>query len=189
MSRKVIIILAVVLLLCGCAGGALFAVLQAGRQALSRAVITDADAAATAARAIADYDLPTGYKEQMGLNLFGVSMVAIASDASRPMVMLMQMPKTEGVDPKQVELQFQQAMQSQMSKQNLKMRVVGYRDVTIRGQAVKLAVSEGTGGQDVSMREETGPFQGKGGLAYIVILGPKATWNEAIVDAFLASMR
>ncbi len=189
MSRKVIIILVVVLLLCGCGAGALFAVVQKGREALSRAVTSDPAAAATAAHAIADYDLPSGYQEQMGMNLFGVSLVIITADQTRPVIMLMQYPKMEGVDQKQMELQMQQAMQSQMSKQDLRMQVVGYRDVTIRGQQVKLAVSEGTNGQGAPFHQESGPFQGKGGLAYIVILGPKATWNETAMDAFLASMR
>ena len=68
-------------------------------------------------------------------------------------------------------------------------QVVGQQQVTVRGQTVTLVLSEGTNSSGQPYRTLTGVFQGKGGPALLSVEAPLSQWNQAEVDAFLASIR
>src|SRR5512138_3897761 len=90
-----------------------FLALRAG-QKVAQSVKTDPEAAAQAAHAIADYQLPPGYQEQVAMNLFIYTMVMIAPDSGtvststdKPIMMLAQFQA--GADQDQMEQQIRQS--------------------------------------------------------------------------------
>lgn len=189
MNRKtLIIILAVVGGLCLCAvvaGVVLFA--QAGRM-VNQAVSSDPAKAAEAARAITDYELPPGYSDSFSLDLFGVKMVGFTGKDADSFIMLFQFPPNAGLSQDQMEQQMRQMYQNQTG-QNLNMEKVGTQKVTIRGQATELSIFEGTGENGVRIRQLLGVFEGKGGMAFLMVTGRVNTWDQAAVDSFIRSMR
>ncbi len=70
-----------------------------------------------------------------------------------------------------------------------RLRVVGTRQASIRGEGVTLTVRQGLSSDRQSYREESAVFQGEKGLALLSIAGPAASWDEAKVDALVASIR
>src|SRR5512140_3036628 len=93
---------AAVFCLCALAVGA-FLVMRAG-QKVAEGVKTDPESAAKAAHAIADYELPAGYQEQVSMDLFVYTMVLITpestgtpSPTNKPVIMLAQF-KASGAD-------------------------------------------------------------------------------------------
>jgi hypothetical protein len=72
---------------------------------------------------------------------------------------------------------------------NREMVVVDEIPATIMGQPVTLVVSEGRNHDGQLYRQVDGMFEGKGGQALVVISGPVQTWDQTVVDEFIASIR
>jgi hypothetical protein len=71
------------------------------------------------------------------------------------------------------------------------MHVVGTRQVTLKGQAVTLTVSESTGDEasGEALREVMGTFRGQGGASVMLMAtGMASQWDDAALDAFVASI-
>lgn len=193
MSRNAKIALAVgggLLLVCICAGAVgLLAINQFGRT-ISRSVVTDPTQAAAAGDNIASFEIPPGY-EQSAMRLFGFDMVFISQPGqdSRSLIMLMQFPKNAGLTEEQMEQQMQQAMERQMNWGNLSLSKVGEEQVEIRGEPVTLTVREGSDSNGTQVRQMSGVFTGNGGPALIMIMGPIDSWDQDMVDNFIASIQ
>jgi hypothetical protein len=69
-----------------------------------------------------------------------------------------------------------------------RMTIIETRPVTIRGQEETLAFSEGVTSEGETYRQVAVTFQGQGGPALLVISAPAESWDQASVDAFLASI-
>ena len=101
---------------------------------------------------------------------------------------LMQISAGSNLSQEEMERQVRQAMAQQGRRSDVQVQVVCTQRVTIKGQPVTLTVSEGSrGGADY--RQATGVFPGKGGLAMLMAMGAKDSWNEAILVQFLASIK
>jgi hypothetical protein len=70
----------------------------------------------------------------------------------------------------------------------LEMREVGETNVTIRGQEVSLTVSEGNNRDGDPYRSMVGMFDGADGQVLLTISGRTSNWDQAAIDAFLASI-
>jgi hypothetical protein len=157
----------------------------------SRLFATDAGSAKRVGAQIADYTLPSGYQEVMGMDLFTTQLVAIGKNGRDntldTMIMLMQF-RASNVNRAQMEQQMQQAFSGQFQRNGSNMTSVGDRTVTIKGKPVTLTLSEGTsdGGK---FRQATGVFDGKGGLAMVMIMGPTSDWDWTSLDSFFQSIR
>ena len=68
------------------------------------------------------------------------------------------------------------------------MTVIENRPVTLRGQEVTLIVSEGVNSENVSYRQISVAFEGKGGPALLLFSESVEAWDQAAVDEFLASI-
>lgn len=183
MSRTTQVILAALLL--GCAVGGLAAC--SGGRAVERAVVTDPDKLAEVGRSIADYQLPSGYQEGFGVQLLGFKLVAYVRD-ERQHIMLMQFPAAAGLSQVEMEQELRQASQHETGELR-DLRVVGRQEATIKGEKVVLVVSEGTDSQGEAYRMLSGIFQGRGGPTLLWIAGPVSSWDQAALDAFIASIR
>jgi hypothetical protein len=105
------------------------------------------------------------------------------------MIMLMQIPDNMGN-----EEEMQREMERSMARQggrggNITMEVVEQKTITIRGQQVPATISEGQGESGVTMRQMTAVFKGNNGPAILMIMGEKSSWNQQLIDQFIASIR
>lgn len=191
MSRnsKIILVVAGVLILiciCGCAG--IFFFMQSAGQFLERSAVTDPTEVAAVANSISEYELPAGYSEQFAMNLFGFSIVAFTDQTEQMFIMLMQFPEIAGLDQAEMERQMREAVQQQSGTGDIQVETVEQTTAIIRDQEVQLTISEGTDAEGTSVRQVTGLFQGRGGPTLLMIFGPTQGWDQAAVEAFLASL-
>src|SRR5262245_28733734 len=196
MSRNMKIILGVVaaVVVLGCIGA--FATLGMGAMFMKNSF--DPANAEKVAQEITAYQLPAGYHPIMGMNLgvkmamFGPEGIMGGSSQGMPdagmLIMLMQAPGS-GTNAEQMREQLEQSMSGQMGMGGQKLEATGTKDATIRGQPVTLTVSEGTDRNGESIKSVSGVFEGLGGPSMVMILGRASAWDEAQVDAFLASMQ
>jgi hypothetical protein len=196
MSRNTKIILTIVvilLLLCLCGCGLIFFIFQSLGTMLEQSMVTDPAGVANISESIADYELPAGYQEAFGMNLFGFSIVALVKgdlqgDADN-LIMLMQIPAYMNMSEADMEQQLRQALERQTNTGDMQLTVVDQTTVTIRDQQVVLTISEGTDNEGEQIRQAMGLFQGKGGPTMLMIIGPTQSWDQAAIDQFLESIR
>lgn len=137
---------------------------------------------------IADYTLPSGYREVFGMDLFMMQMVGIGPSTQRSGMVIMLMQTASGSNREQMEEQMRQAFSRQFSSQRGTLEYVGDRDVTVKGEQIKLSISESQS-TTPKMRQASGVFKGKAGTGIIMVMGSVSEWNWNILDTFFASMR
>jgi len=136
------------------------------------------------------YELPSGYTEKMGMDLVIYKMILIgASDPSsnKPLIFLAHFD-TPGVSADEMSQQMRQSVQQQGGTSGLNMKVVETRKVTINGQETTLTVSEGSDSSGLSLRQWVTAFPAKKGTVLLLIQGSTEEWDDASLNAFLASI-
>lgn len=138
---------------------------------------------------IADYTLPAGYTEVMGMNMLVYKMVALAPEGEthNGMIFMLMGTNASGASPAEMERQMQQSFQQQFGRSGSQMQAVGQERVTIRGQEVTMTIAE----NDASpkLRQAIGTFEGKNGLVIVMVMGAAANWDNALMREFLGSIR
>ncbi len=180
-------------LFCLCAVGvAVFLFARIGQQ-FAQGMKTNPEDAAKAAHTIADYELPAGYQEQVAMDFSIYSMVMIGSDSTssssssiKPIIMLAQFQV--GANRQQMEQQIQRSFEQQSGQRGQTMKVVQTKKMTIRGEEVEVVTYEGTDNSGNAIRELITTFPGKGGTAMLMIMGSPEHWDQAEIDAFVASI-
>ena len=139
---------------------------------------------------IADFDLPRGYQEFIGMDLLGTQMVAFNPPNNRGIIlMLIQMPAANA-SREQMEQQLRQQLGSQPSSSCSDYVKVGEETIAIKGTPTTLTISECTStSRNLRMRQEVGVFQGKSGLAMVMGVGAVSEWDAATLRQFLGSIR
>ena len=181
-------------LFCLCAIGiSAFIFMRVGQQ-VREGVKTDPEEAAAAAHAIADYELPEGYREQMAMDIMFYTMVMIGPDtvdsssaSTQPLIMLAQFQF--GMNQEQMEEQMRQAAEQQAGRRGLAMEVVETKEMTIRGTETEVIIYEGTDQSGIVMRQLITTFPGKGGTAMLMIMGNVQNWDEEEIDTFIESIK
>jgi len=191
---KIALVIVVILLVLCCLGGLGFYFIS--QRVVSQAVIDDPAKAASLGHEIVDYNLPDGYRELGGMNALVFKMVFIGSESktsSSMFMVLMQIPAGANMSPEEMQRQMTQAMQQQGQGRNMQTHVVGTQTATIKGQPVTLTISEGevTQGDDAgtTFRQVIGVFPAKEGTAMLMAMGKKDSWDQAMLDNFLASIK
>lgn len=189
MNRKwLIIILGAVAVLCICVVvGGLVTVGAAG-YFMSRTTSTDPAKAATEARGIADYTLPPGVSERFSMNLLGITMVGFSTSDQHMTFFMFQAPASAQLDKNQLEQQMKR-LGEQQSGQTYNLHQVGTQKAVIRGRPSELIIYEGESSNNVAYRQIVGTFEGKGGMAWIMIGGEIDTWDQATADSFISSLK
>jgi hypothetical protein len=187
-GKTVLIIIGILVGLCVCISACgLIAITQAGR-IISSVATTDPIKAAGVAQGIVDYTLPEGYKEDTSVNILGMSMVLINSADGKQSFFLFQAPAGVQISKDQIEQQFRQ-LSKQSGDSSTTLNPIGTRTVTIRGQSAEIAIYESTSSSGSTLHEEIGEFQGKNGPAFLMMMAPTDSWDQAAVDAFIQSMK
>jgi hypothetical protein len=187
----------------GLAGAALFCLCSVGVAVLLFARIgqqfqegmkTDPQGASEAAHAIADYELPEGYQEQIAMDFFTYTMVMIgpeetlSSDPSAgPTIMLAQFEMA--ANQPQMQEQMRRSFEQQGGRRGVRMEVVEVKQMTIRGEEVDVTILEGKDDKGLILRELVTVFPGKNGTAFLMIIGPAQFWDKEEIDQFVESIR
>lgn len=190
--NQIITVIAILLLICCCVVGLAFAGLTYMGNTIGSSFENAGDPARVAEirEAVADYDIPAGYQE-MAFDIFFMKYIMLTPDftSTDPLIMMMQIP-----DSMTSEEEMQREMERSMARQsgrsgNVNMEVVEQKTITIRGQQIPATISEGQSESGITMRQMTAVFKGKNGLAILMIMGEKSSWNQQMIDSFIASIR
>lgn len=180
-------------LFCLCAVAvAVFVFMRMGQQ-FREGMKTDPQGASEAAHAIADYELPGGYQEQVAMDFFAYSMVMIAPEstsspafAAKPMILLAQFQIA--TNRQQMEEQMRRSFEQQSGRRGLTMKIVEVKKMTIRGEEVEVTTLEGADDSGFVMRQLVTTFPGKDGTAMLMIMGSAQTWDKEEIDQFIESI-
>ena len=181
-------------LFCLCAVGlAIFLLARMGQQ-FKQGMKTDPQGASEAAHAIADYELPEGYQEQVAMDFFAYTMVMIGPESTTypdsttgPMIMLAQF--TMPTNQQQMQEQMRRSFEQRSGRPGLQMEVVEVKKATIRGEEVDVTILEGTDDKGLVLRELVTTFPGKDGTALLMIIGLAQFWDEDEIDQFVESIQ
>lgn len=122
------------------------------------------------------------------MSVAGFSLVVYAPSSSNGHIMVMQVPASAGLDQAAMERQLRQSTQHLTYNQYVRVRTVGQKMATIRGQEVMLTISEGLDSEGQTYREVFGLFHGKGGPTFLMIAAPIKDWDQSAIEAFIASI-
>ncbi len=147
---------------------------------------TDAQEVAKTASQIADFSLPTGYVPEMAGKMGDYIAASYNRGDGHSHLYLIQSQKAE--DGQGLSESLTSVMPGSRDRY-ARMTVIEKRTATIRGQAATVVISDGVNSEGQSYRQATAAFQGKGGPALLVLEEPMDRWNQAAVDAFVASLK
>jgi len=181
-------------LFCLCAVAVAGLVIMRMGQQFREGMKTDPEGASKAAHAIADYELPPGYQEQVAMDFFAYSFVMIGPGstsngldaASGPMIMLAQFQVA--TNRQQMEQQLRQAFEQRSGRGGLSMKLVEVKKMTIRGEEVEVTTFEGEDDSGLVVRQLITTFPGKEGTAMLMIIGPAQFWDKEAIDQFIESI-
>ncbi len=143
------------------------------------------DVAKTASQ-IADFTLPSGYSPEFAGKLGNYTAVSYSPGDGHSHLYLVQSGKAE--DREQLSEMLTSLVPGSSDRYS-RMTVVESRTATIRGQSATVVISDGINSDGQQYRQVTAGFQGKGGPALLVIEEPLTRWDQATVDAFIASLK
>jgi hypothetical protein len=197
MDRKTKTILAVaagIVVMCACTGVSVFIL---GRWGVNQFVeqiqenaTRDPDEIEVIATSIADFDLPRRYQPDFGFKMMGTSVVNYTAGEQYNRIILMQFLRSAQLNPDQMRQQLRRSLAGRSSSSiDEDMTVIEQRDVIVRSQPAIMTVSEGVNSEGQTQRQVQVYFQGKEGLAVLSVTSLIGDWDQAEVDAFIASFR
>jgi hypothetical protein len=135
---------------------------------------------------ISDFDLPPGYEPEFSTKMLGYTLVTYKGESDPSHLYLIQSEKeSDGEELAKMLAQLSPGS----SDPNTRMTVVENRPATVLGQEVTLIISEGVNSENLSYRQISVAFEGKGGPALLLFSETIENWDQAAVDEFLASIR
>jgi hypothetical protein len=146
----------------------------------------DSAQVASIASGIADFALPDGYAPEFTARLLDYTMAAYNPGDGHSHLYLIQ--SVNDADREKLA-QMLAELTPGSSDPKSRLTVTENRPVTVRGQEVRLVISDGVNSDGDAYRQATVAFQGKGGPALLVFSEPAERWDPATVDTLLASMQ
>ena len=151
---------------------------------------TDAQLAAQAAHQMIDYDLPPDYQESQVLNIQGQGAAVIIARRERPEDMIFIEQVTEGIiGNDEWGPSYETRLSREIGLRRYNTQQVGTQQTTIRGQPTTLHLFEGTDENGRKIRQVVCGFTSKSGDVLLGIVARQETWDQAMVDRFLQSIR
>jgi len=189
-NRLVILIVGVLgVLLLLCVGGA---ALAPNLRRIIQAPLwkTDAQLAAQAAHSMVDYDLPPDYQESQVLKIQSQDAAVIIAHRQRPDDMIFIEHVQEGIiGNDEWRASYETRLSREIGLRRYTTQAVGTQKTTVRGQPTTLRLFEGTDENGRKIRQVVCGFSGKSGDLLLAIVATQETWDQAMVDTFLQSIR
>ena len=194
MSRSTKIILAVfagvVVLTFLCAGTFVVSLGGLAWNGMAQAMEFDSTQVSRAAQAIADFELPEGYTPNYAFEAAGFRAVAYDLGDGHSHLMLVQAPDWARLNQAEFEQQVRRNLGNKLKwGDDTKSQIVDRRSLRVAGEAVEFAISEGANSSGGDYRAMTGVWDSPKGQVLIYVEEPLAHWNQAEIDAFIASIR
>jgi hypothetical protein len=172
-TRITLIVLGAIILIASAACGALEAT-------------NDAEHVNKLASQIADFDTPAGFMEEFSVEMSGYTLASYKGGADPSHLYIIQ--SENEADGEKLE-----KMLTEMAPGNndwkTRMTVIENRPATVRGQEATLVISEGVNHENVTYRQATVAFQGKGGPAMLVFSDSLENWDLEAIETFLGSIQ
>lgn len=194
MSRNTKIILAVftgiVVLILLCAGTFVLSLGGLAWNGMARAMEYDAVDVSREAAAIGDFELPEGYTPNYAFNAAGFRVVDYDLRDGHSHLMLVQAPEWAKLNQAEFEQQVRRNLGDKLKwGEDTKSKIVERRSLRVAGEPVEFAISAGVNASGGDYRAMTGVWDSPKGQVLIYVEEPQAHWNQAEIDAFIASIR
>lgn len=151
-------------------------------------LVATGEQAAERAAEIAQFELPAGFSPEAGVSLAGTTMVTYSHSDGVSHIFVIQAPESSGMTAAQLEQALRDSLANSQSAGAIEMQDTEEIPLTIRGEQVTGLMGTGQSSSDnMSYTALTVPFTGDGGPALLLIQRPTDSWDQAEVDAFLAS--
>jgi len=149
----------------------------------------DPQFAAQVAHTMIDYDLPPGYQEQRAMQVKTYyTFVIIASNDHPSDMITIQLASDLLKDPEWGKGSQEQAAQ-EFANLRYQTHTVSVKEVFVRNEPTELMILEGKDDNGIAIRQALTVFTGKNGNVLVIIVGDIETWDQAMVDQFLSSIR
>lgn len=188
MNRKVLLSIVgilVVLFICGVASALLL--FNRAQQVISNTTSKDPEIVSEVADDIIDFELPASYTQSVSMSLLGITMAGFTTQDEHNAILLFKIPTNNQVSADQIRRQINEMAEKQTGE-SYSLEQTGSQQVTISGQTVNMDIYEGTSSSGMVFRQMMGTFEGKNGPAWLMILAPADSWDQAALDAFFASI-
>jgi hypothetical protein len=152
---------------------------------INTAINTNTDKVVSVAAEIADFDLPAGYQPEFSASLEGYTLVSYNPGDGHSHLYLIQSEKES--DGEKLASMVEQIAPGSYDPQT-RMTIIETRPVTVREQEVTLVISEGVTSEGETYRQVTVAFQGNGGPALVMLTEPVISWDQEMVNTFIASI-
>jgi hypothetical protein len=156
---------------------------------VQQAVTFDSQAIAGSAAEIARFELPHGYSPDYAFTIGGFQMVGFDPGDNHSHLMLVKAPAWFNLDQQQFEQQLRRDYGDKLKwSERDEAKVVDHRTLRVEGQPVEFAIGEGVNSDGAAYRTMAGVWDSPDGQVFIYIEEPLSRWNQAEIDAFVASI-
>jgi hypothetical protein len=144
-----------------------------------------------AARALIDFDLPPGYQPEKVLKLTGGAADAIIIvNQVHPSDLIFIAQTPDGIlAHDEWRTRYEERGAQAIADQLYDTETISTTTTMIRGQPTTLRLLEGTDMNGQAVKQLACMFKGKSGEILLVMVASQATWDQAVVDNFLDSIR
>jgi hypothetical protein len=185
--KWILIICLSMFVLCGCGAVATFTLLRATGRVMANTIQTDGDLVPAMSSEIAEYDVPDGFGPPFAVQVVGFSMISHTGLDNHSHIYFFRVPPNVHFDHDKVESKLRTSGWVQYP---VRYRLVDEQPGMIRGEETTMVTSEGVNGSGLRYRQMSAAFStGDGANAYVIISMPADSWDQALVDAFLGSIK
>jgi hypothetical protein len=192
-AAKVLLILGIVGGICAllCCGGAFFFFWKA-KDALQNAVTMAPEAVRERTAQIVKIDVPPGFEPFQALDMVFMRWVLYTKGQNQEgVLMLMEFGNQMMGNQQQQRQQMRDALRQQQrggGMGELQAQETESREYTVKGEKVSFEFVKGTNRQGQAMREVTGSFPTRNGVAMLMLLVPEDDYDEAAVVKMIESI-
>lgn len=152
---------------------------------------TDPVQAAQTARTLIDFDLPPGYEPEKVLALregAAEAVIIVSRDHPTDLIYIGRTP--DGILANQEwRSRYEMRGAHTIADRLYDTETVGTATAAVRGQPTALRFLKGADQKGLVVKQLACMFNGKNGEILLVMVASQATWDQAMVDDFLASIR
>lgn len=148
--------------------------------------LTDSDRVNAAATRIAEFDLPQDYQTDYVVDIGSYTIAAYKSDDEQSHLAFVEVPAGVIPDDEVIE---GHVFGGWFNHSQERATVLRTEQRIVRDQPATLTISERRNGEGQLYRSAYMVFEGQGGQAVLVINQPAFQWDEAAINAFIASIR
>jgi len=187
--KRAALLLAGVVMLCGLMSLAYYVFKDPLRSAVSAQLWKKDPVRATeTALALIDFDLPPGYRPEKVVTLELEAVIIASHDHPSDLIFISQAPNGILAND-EWRARYEERGAQDIADQSYDTQTIRTSAAMVRGQSTTLRLLEGVDKNGQAVRQLACMFAGKFGDILLVMVASQDTWDQAMVDDFLASIR